>query len=98
MLKRSKRNKPTTQIAGILGISRIKQINTSVIWDDIKHDKTIQLYLPDIFIKIKRVPNRNYMFMVSLKGIYSTFTRYIQEDASPNCQFKRIRAYKREKI
>jgi hypothetical protein len=52
---------------GIPDIPRVREINSTVIWNDIKQDATIKKYFPDIYIATNRVPQREYMFKVILK-------------------------------
>ena len=75
-----------SQIVGIPDIPRIREINCSIIWEDIKEDPVINAYFPDIFVQTIRVPNREYMFNVSLKGFRSAFAEYLSTNARKNCQ------------
>ena len=61
-----------SQIVGIPDIPRIRAINCSVIWEDIKNDPIISMYFPSIFVQSTRVPNREYMFNVILRGVCRT--------------------------
>ena len=56
---------------GIPDIPRIKEINASVIWEDIKNEEAIMDYFPEIFVSTNRVPNRDYMFRVILKDFFA---------------------------
>ena len=68
-------------ITVISGIPRIREINCDVIWQSIKEESFINSYFPDIFVQTIRVPNREYMFNVSLKGFRSAFAEYLSTNA-----------------
>lgn len=70
-----------TQIVGIPDIPRIKEINSSIIWNDIKNDAVIGNYFPDILLATDRTPDRTYMFSVLLTDFCCSFTGNLPADA-----------------
>ena len=64
-----------SQVVAIPDIPQIKEINTSVIWEDIETDSVISEYFPDIFIETARTPDRTYMFNVFSKDIRGIATK-----------------------
>ena len=70
---------------GIPDIPRIKEINASGIWKNIKNEEAITDYFPEIFVSTNRVPNRDYMFRVILKDFFRFTPRRLHKNVEPYC-------------
>ena len=56
-------------------IPRYPEIDTKLIWEQVKKHKTVQKYFADSFVNLKRVPNRTFLFTVFSIGAFDSFYR-----------------------
>ena len=53
-------------------LPKVNEIDVRNLWADIRRDDTIQKYFSDSFTKGNRLPERIYMFTVSVNKIFSS--------------------------
>lgn len=49
-------------------IPRYAELHVPSLWDEVKRLPTVHPYFPDSFVKLKRVPNRDFLFTVWSTG------------------------------
>lgn len=64
VLSGSKKLMKVNNLSGIPKIPRIPEINTKLIWEEIKSEEQISIYFPSVYLFGIRIPDREYMFNV----------------------------------
>ncbi len=81
VLSDKKRPMKKADLTGIPKIPRIPEINTSLIWSDIKNEEPIIQYFPSFYVLNNRIPDREFMFNVSLSDFSRTLATILRKDA-----------------
>lgn len=64
VLKGSKKLLKLSESAMIPHIPKLPEMDIKLLWKDIRQDDKMAQYFPEIYVKRKSTPNRNFFFIV----------------------------------
>lgn len=51
-------------------LPKFPEIDTKLIWQEVKNHPVVSKYFANSFVNLKRIPNRTFLFTVKLKGTF----------------------------